>query len=101
MKNLKNMVLKYDRRAPHKGKNPSIEWKVEWRGDRTLKHALGQNHQLTDMLLRNRMNQDGIDLEIVPEPKNGIAIIRTPQVLPTAEQFEEIDMLARQVKEVW
>jgi len=98
---LKTTFMKHHEGAPASGDILSLNWDVERGGDKALMESLNQNHKLTEMMLKNRGNALLIPLAIVPEPKNGIAIIRTPQVLPTREQFEAIEAIAKHVKAVW
>jgi hypothetical protein len=70
-----------------------------WKGDARLADVLNQAAPLND-----RIKAAGISeqfLSIVPQPLFANARIRVTFSLPTAEQFEIFQDLARQVKEVW
>jgi len=72
---------------------------LRWKGEPLLADSLNQAGPLNDRILAAGISQQF--LSIVPQPLFGNARIRVTFSLPTAEQFEVLQDLARHVKEVW
>ena len=72
---------------------------VEWKGDEHLAQRLNYDFGLKSRLLEADAGSMKGGLTVYPEPKRGRARMRTGYFLPTAEQFEAVDLVARHVRE--
>jgi hypothetical protein len=70
-----------------------------WKGDVRLAEVLNQAAPLNERIVAAEISEQY--LSIVPQPLFANARIRVTFCLPTTEQFEIFQDLARQVKEVW
>ena len=81
-------------------KRSSLLWgrvvDVRWKGDKSLSQSLNFDYRLKDRLLKPDAGLAGI--QILPEPGQGYARIRTPYALPAAETLETLDIIARHVR---
>jgi hypothetical protein len=82
-------------------KSESLKWKNHVIGNNSLAESLNQNDQLGSLLIPLRSRMGIWDLEIIADPSKMLAKIRTREFLPTLEQLEAIDVIARHVKTVW
>lgn len=72
---------------------------VVWKGDERLAQRLNYDFGLNSRLVEADAGSMKGGLTIYPEPKRGRARIRMGYFLPTAEQFEAVDMVARHVRQ--
>jgi hypothetical protein len=71
---------------------------IEWRGEAELARELNFDSQLRNKLLKTDLEPLCETLDIVPEPKYGCIKIRTSYFLPTPEQFDILESVAKHIK---
>jgi hypothetical protein len=74
---------------------------IEWKGDEYLAQELNYDYSLKDRLLLAEPDELKGNIEIFPEPKQEYARIRSAYLLPTANFFDAIDIIARHLKGGW
>ena len=83
--------MKIKKSSPFRGKVIALEWT----GDKSLARSLNFDYGLEDKLLHSEIKGS---IEIIPEPKHGYVRIRTAYSLPSSQEFEAINIIARHVK---
>ena len=84
-----------------KKRNPAIWGRgvdIEWKGDIYLSQQLNLDYRLKDKLLQTELKGN---IEIFPEPKYEYARVRTAYLLPSADLFEAINIIAGHIKSGW
>jgi hypothetical protein len=71
---------------------------VEWRGDIALERKLNFDSRLKEKILITDLKPIKSGIQIIPENRNEYARIRTDYFLPTSEQFDILDSIARHIK---
>jgi hypothetical protein len=79
---------------------PSVKWRsvLRFGFNNRLAESLDGDENISRRLVQSRDQSGRMDWEIIPEPVNGVAVIRTRDKLPTREQFEVIEAIAKHVK---
>jgi len=71
---------------------------IKWAGDHALSQSLNFDYGLEDKLLQSNLKDLEGSIWIFPEPKYEYARIRTTYFLPSLEDLDAIDVIAKHVK---
>jgi len=74
---------------------------IEWKGDDYLSRVLNYDYQLKDRLLQTEPGELKGGITIFPEVKHEYSRIRTGYLMPSADLFEAIDIVAGHIKSGW
>ena len=74
---------------------------IEWRGDEYLARELNYDDRLRGRLLQVKGDELKGGIDIIPEPKHEYARLRTAYIMPPADLFEAMDIIARHLSSGW